>query len=249
MQQSRNIESTDSRLAGGSNQNGSGENVAELFKYYSQFNSRNRIYTPIQLSRISARGLYTRHKKAFDSLYSFFQEHGLDINRYIEFFAKEQMHTERDIDKWLFTKQSISDYMAKLQIAVKKKKIYAWFNKSVSNIVNMCIECDYMSGKDCILDLVRQKRLAQEFISGRISKYFFAAMPNFKNLIPKLDYFSKLEFSELYDKFDIYNTEINDVFMQYKNRTVNPLEIVDIELAKRKSNTKGKNENLFDPSL
>ena len=248
MQRSRNIASIGSRLAEIKSCK-DGEKAAELFKYYSQFNPRVRIYAPVQLNRISARGLYMRHKKAFDDLYAFFSTHGLDVGRYIEFFAKDRAYLEEDIDKWLFSKQSISDYMAKLQLVDKKKKIYAWFNKSVSNIVNMCIEGDYMSGKDCILDLVRQKRLAQEFMAGRISKYFFAAMPNFKSLIPKLDYFSKLEFSELYDKFDIYNTEINDVFIQYRNRTVNPLDIVDIELAKRKSNTRGKNENLFDPSL
>jgi hypothetical protein len=248
MQQSRNIANTGSRLAD-VKQNDNGENAARLFKYYSQFNPRNCIYAPIQLNRVSAHGLYIRHKKAFDDLYTFFSAHSLDIGRYVEFFAKEQMRPEEDIDKWLFSKQSISDYMAKLQLADKKKKIYTWFNKSVTNIVNMCIECDYMSGKDCILDLVRQKRLAQEFMTGRISKYFFAAMPNFKSLIPKLDHFSKLEFSELYDKFDIYNTEINDVFIQYRNRTVNPLDIVDVELAKRKSSMRGKNEDLFDSSL
>ena len=226
-----------------------GERLAELFKYYRQFSMSNFSCTPVQLNRISARGLYMQHKKAFDDLCSFFVSPGLDPRRYMEFFAKDQKRREDDIDRWLFSKQSISDYMAKLQLFEKKRKIYEWFNKSVANIVDMCIDCDYMSGKDCILDLIRQKRLAQEFMSGRISKYFFAAMPNFKNLIPKLDHFAKLEFAELYDKFDIYNTEINDAFIWYRNRTVNPLDIVDIELAKKKANRHGKDLDLFDSSL
>lgn len=226
-----------------------GEKLAELFKYYKQFENQDFRRMPIQLNRISAHGLYARHKKAFDDLYLFFEAHGLNVERYMEFFAKDQNRQEKDIDNWLFSRQSISDYMAKLQLINKKKKIYAWFNKSVSNIVDMCIAGDYMSAKDCLLDLMRQKRLAQEFMSGRISKYFFAAMPNFKNIISKLDHFARLEFSELYDKFDIYNTEINDVFRQYRNRTVNPLDIVDIELAKKKSGMRKRNEDLFDPSL
>lgn len=248
MLQTGNTASTDSRTSENVQSNG-GERTAELFKYYRQFENSSFERTPVKLNRISARGLYLRHKKQFDDLYGFFVAHGLDLKRYIEFFVKERKRSEEDIDCWLFSRQSISDYMAKLQLADKKRKIYSWFSKSVSNIVDMCMKYDYMSGKDCLLDLMRQKRLAQEFMSGRISKYFFAAMPNFKNLIPKLDYFARLEFSELYDKFDIYNTEINDVFIQYRNRTVNPLDIVDIELAKRKSEKRGKNEDLFDPSL
>ena len=213
-----------------------GEGLARLFKYYrlKKDPSRNQ-NRAITLGRVSAKAFYDEHRKAFDMTSNFFTSHRIDARPYIRFFVFDLAKTGRDIDTELYSRHSLSEYASKLQVAEKREKIYKWFMKSVDNIVDICIKNDYMSSKDCILALIRKNRLAQEYVSGRISKYFFAAMPNFRNIISKLDHFAKAEFSELYDKFDIYNTEINSAFLKYRNRVVNPLEVADCELIRRKA--------------
>lgn len=229
----------------------SGEYLARLFKYCRQARQASSDRIRIPFNRVSAKSFYSEHRKAFDDTAAFFSSHGLDAKPYIEFFVNDLSANGYDIDEKLYSKRTISEYATKLQAAEKRKKIYGWFMKSVSNIVDMCIEYDYASGNDCILALIRSKRLAGEFVSGRISKYFLAALPSFRSVIPKLDHFAKAEFAELYDKFDIYNTEINDTFLRYRNRTANPFETVDRELAKRKRVRRSEKPqtDLFDPDL
>lgn len=226
-----------------------GEDLARLFKYYRQLKDPGRNFSAISPNRVSARSFYAEHRKAFDAVSGFFASHGMDAARYVKFFVTELGKTGGDIDGSLFSRKSLLDYAAALQKSEKMAKVWAWFQKSVANIVDMCLKCDYMSGKDCVLSLIRSKRIAQEYVSGRISRYFFAAMPNFRNVIPKLDHFARAEFAELYDKFDIYNTEINNVFITYRNRTVNPLSIVDAELVKRRRSAAKSENMLFDPHL
>ena len=38
---------------------------------------------------------------------------------------------------------------------------------------------------------------------------------------------SKAEFKEVYDRFDIYNTEINEAFLMLKQCKANPLKMTD----------------------
>jgi hypothetical protein len=64
-------------------------------------------------------------------------------------------------------------------------------------------------------------------ISGEISMYFFAAIPNFKKAIPKLDYFSRQELKLLEEHFNIYHSEVNKAFLQEKNTYINPIDFTD----------------------
>lgn len=213
----------------------SGEGLARLFKYRRILKDSSLSSYGVSLGRVSAKSFYEKHKKAFDDTSSFFLSHGLDARPYIRFFVDDLCKNAYDIDGSLYSRQCIRQYADKLQAAEKRRKVYSWIMKSVSNLADMCVNEGHVSGKDCVLSLIRRKRVAAEFVGGRVSKYFFAAMPGFRDVIPTLDHFSKAEFAELYDKFDIYNTEANEAFLAVRNRTVNPLRLVDEELARRKA--------------
>lgn len=233
----------------------SGEGLARLFKYLRLRKDPSPGQTgSVPLGRVSAKAFYQGHRKAFDAVSLFFSTHGLDARPYIRFFVCDLAKTGRDVDECLYSRSALSGYAAKLQAAEKREKVYSWIAKSVRNVADMCAAEGYVTGRDCVLALIRSKRLAQEYVAGRISKYFLAAIPSFRDVIPKLDHFARAEFADLLDKFDIYNTEANAACLARRNRVANPLDMVDRELRRRRKavsavRSNDEDEDLFDPNL
>ena len=109
----------------------------------------------------------------------------------------------------------------------RKVKIYGWFMKSINNIALDCIDLGFLSSKDYLREMIVQRKLAGYYLTGKISKYWFAGIPSFKKVIAFLDELSRDEFHDRFEKFDISNTEINKATMKMKNCTVNPIKMTD----------------------
>ena len=122
--------------------------------------------------------------------------------------------------------------------------------KSARNVAKLSAEGGYASAKDFVLAAIRDRRLAQLYVGGVVSKYFLAAIPGFRGVIPKLDHFAKLEFADLLDRFDLYNSEVNEALLAVRKRVANPFKIADEELEKEKAKAAPRRDaGLFDDSL
>lgn len=203
-----------------------GLQAAQHFKYYMQF-KQSYIVDKVELRRIAAKSLYCKYKKHFDKLVEIFSKHELDVAAYIKFYVLSYQKSERDIRDSLLSMKTVDAFIDYLKTIEKKQQIYKWFEKSVENISSDCISMEFFSTKDYIRELVASKKLAQYYLTGKISKYWLAAIPTFKKVIDHLDDMSKAEFKEVYDRFDIYNTEINEAFLMLKQCKANPLKITD----------------------
>ena len=102
--------------------------------------------------------------------------------------------------------------------------------KSVKNIVDECLELNIMSTKDYFRYIIKSNKLAGYFVTGKISAYYLAAIPNFRKIIDSLDLVSKAEFRRLYNRYDKYHSDINEVFLEMKNIKINPIKYTDSEL-------------------
>ena len=134
---------------------------------------------------------------------------------------------EKDIKEFFLAEQTIKKFIWGLEIVEQKKKVYKWFLKSAENIAQDCIDSGFTSSKDYLRDLISSKRLANYYLTGKISKYWLSGIPTFKKIITKLDQLSQDEFHEIYERFDLYNTEINEAFLQEKQCKVNPIRYTD----------------------
>jgi len=206
-----------------------GERLAAAFKRAAAASRPG--YTMPPLSRTSAVSLYRRHKAAFDDVAEFFGSRGLSAEGYAGFFVGELGKTEDDLDGMFYSRWAIGKYADRLAAAEKRRKVYGWYEKSVKNVAAIAAERGFMSGRDCVMALAREGRLAALLAAGVVSKYFLAAIPNFRDLAPTLDHFSKCELAELLDRYDMYNTEVNEAVLRCRNRVANPLAAVDAELA------------------
>ena len=80
--------------------------------------------------------------------------------------------------------------------------------------------------------LVDNNKIGTYVLAGKISMHYLAAIPSFNKVIEHLDYFSKLELTQLNDHFEIYHSEINEAFLAKKKKMVNPIKLTDLAILK-----------------
>lgn len=179
------------------------------------------------MRRVAWKSLYHKHQKQFDKLVEVFQKYDIDVFKYIEFFVKHQKKSERNINDELLCMKSIESFEEHLKVEEKRKKAFKWFMKSVENISSDCVALNILTTKDYIRYLIQTRKIGNCYLTGKISRYWFAAIPSFRKLASKIDHLSRDELADVFNMFDIYNSEINEAFLLMKNCKANPIKVTD----------------------
>lgn len=200
--------------------------IAQFLKYKLQYKN-SKIENAIPLHMIKAKAFQQKYHVQIAKLRKIVETfENFDVYKYLSFFVDNIYKNDLDIKKLVST-YNFSQYKNYLEYLEKQERIYGYFMKSVKNIVNDCKQLQIFSAKDYLRYLIQNKKLSQYYISGRISCYFFAAIPKFKMLIDRLDPLTKNDFRELYNMYEMYNAEIVKVFLKKTNKKINPLDIVN----------------------
>lgn len=203
-----------------------GYSIACIWKWARQFKNAT-IKKPLKLEFITAKTIYKQHQNSFDKVAEAFSKSNSSPKEYVYFVAVNKNVKTNEVDNFLASSRMLLEFETWKNSIAKKKKIYSWFMKSVNNIVDACIENNLFTTKDLIRSLIESKKLGNWYASGKISKYYFAAIPNFWKIIPKLDHFSRLELKPIADRYDLYNSEVNEAFLHLKKFKVNPIALTD----------------------
>ena len=205
--------------------------IAQYLKFRLQ-DKNPHIENTIPLRVIKAKSFYQKNKKQIDNIIQIQTKYNnFNIYKYIDFFVDEIYNFKDQLSNF-YDKYSLIKYRDYLNYEKKQDRIYSYFLKSIKNIVNDCKQLNIFSAKDYLRYLINNKKLSQYYISGKISCYFFAAIPKFKLLIEKLDKFERNDLNDIYTKYEMYNTEIVKIFMKKTNKKVNPLDLIDQLLKK-----------------
>lgn len=114
-----------------------------------------------------------------------------------------------------------------LQHRAKVERAWKLFQKSARSLASMCVAASCYCSRDYFRELLLKKKLPAEYVSGRLSVYFFAAIPGFKKAIPKLDSIARGDFTKLYSQFELYSSEINEACLLKTGQKLRPFEITD----------------------
>ena len=210
-----------------------GEYVAKLFKYYRrQQNPYVAKDLPIKL--IKCKSFYNANKEIFDNFAYTALKCNFNVEPYIKYCVKCGMN-ESTLEAFLASTTMIDKYLVHVKKVTTRRKIYKWFIKSAKNIAKQSIQQGFFTTKDFLRMLIETKQIGNYIITGQISLYFFAAIPNFKKAIAKLDYFSQQELKLLDMHFDIYHSEVNKAFLQERNMYINPIDFTDKMILKMRS--------------
>lgn len=200
--------------------------AAQYFKYCMQFDL-SYITHKVDFRRVAAKSFYAKHQKQFDALVDVFKKNEIDPLKYIEFFVRKYGKTERDIKDKLLSMQSVNMYVNYLQEQKKLDKVFQWFIKSAENISDACIENDCLSTTEYLRKMIQQQKLAFSYVSGQISGYWLAGIPTFRKLFSKMSNMQQTAMIDVFNNFEIYNSEINEAFLKNRHCKVNPIAFTD----------------------
>jgi len=200
-----------------------GEYIARYLKYFLQLKNPYVVYK-LPVDKVSPKNIYAKYKAKFDLLATICNKYDIDSTRYLDFFVNKFNKFEKDIDVYLVSLDTINKYVESLQISELHNRIYNNFLRSVDNIVDDCIKLNFNSVVDYLRYLISSRKIASYYAAGRISIYYFAAIPKFKNVIEKLDNISRDEFHMLYERYDKYHYDVNEAFLKLKNIKINPIK-------------------------
>ena len=227
-----------------------GYSAARAYKYYCQF-SNSKISYAIPERRVAARAMYKHHKDVFDRCIAFFLKYGLDVRKFIKFMANDVRLHDSEIDSKFMSKWSLNRFAEMLASDENNIKVYNWYMKSVKMLATACLDSECVSAVDFIRKLIREKKLASWVVCGKISAYYLAAIPDFPNIVQKLDSISRDELSFISSRYDMYNTAVNKATLAFENRRANPIKSTD-EMVEKLRSERRKNSiknDLFDSSL
>ena len=211
-----------------------GQYAAKYFKYKMQF-KLGYITQKLDFNRVFAKSFYCKYKKHFDRLVKVTDECNVDVLQYIAFFVDDYGKLDRDIPEKLCDPAIFNAYISHVKSQKKLHGIYDVVLRSAQNIARDCVELRCPSAKEYVLQMFKHKNLAAYYLTGKISRYWFAAIPSFKKLIFKLDQMSREEFHDVESMFDIYSKDVNDAFVMMTSRKVNVFHLTDELISKMRA--------------
>ena len=196
--------------------------LAKLFKYLAQRNNPYVRYRE-KFDDISFKSYYRTHKDAIDRLYSILAKYRIDAPTFLRFTLK---HTRIYTPELMLRPGLFLEYAKRKEERNRLEKIYSYFQKSVDNVAKTCVERD-ITAKEFVKELIVKNRLAYEFISGRMSKYFIASIQNFKKIYELLDEMNKSELRIIYNAADELNAMLQDACLMKTGSTARPMASVE----------------------
>lgn len=195
--------------------------LAHLFKFISQEHNPH-IVRKIPFESIKFKKYYADHHKAIDKLHFLLVKYNINTSDFLKYTlnATKIYSPELILNAELFRR-----YANHLERNKKYNEIHEKYMKTVNFIANLCVEKN-ITPKEYIRQLVLENRLAYEYISGRISKYFIASIQNFKDLYSFLDSLNKDELRIIYNAADELRVMVNEAFLFTEGKTITPLEAI-----------------------
>ena len=207
------------------NQNLDGLSIAKMLKFYMTKKSDSFAYKKTY-SKKGVLSFYSKHEDMFNKAAELFRKHNVDAQAYAKWLVFKNGINESNIDNFM-SKLMLSRYAEHLEIKQKRAKIYKQFIQTVDNIVEDCLNNGFNTVADYFIWLIDSKKLSAYYVSGKLSDYYLASIPTFKKIINKLDDFQKVDFKELYDRFESYNIAATEAILQEKNIKINPIKFTN----------------------
>lgn len=198
------------------------EVLARYISYYSQIFKNKKHMTPFNGLRIKSE--YTRRKKKYERLFKVCKKYNVTIPDFIRYSV--MIDGRKTVDALLNVESFVKYANHKLRQA-RYSDIVKFYTKSANNIADMCIEMGISNAAECLRRIISDNRLAYEYVSGRISKYFIATIGNFEEIYEKMDGQSKEELCIIRDVANELRRDVNDAFMVKDGNPIQPVSFTN----------------------
>ena len=205
-----------------------------MFRFLSQGNNPY-VRRKVKFEDVKYRSFYSAHKADFDKLHFILSKYGVDRDEFLRFaLGRTNVYTPRLVlNANLF--REFANYRAG---EARYADIYRNYMKSVNNVAEMCIEGD-TTPRNLLSSVFHENRMAYEYVSGRISKYYIASIQNFRKIYPELDSLNRDELRIIYDAADELRTMADEAMVKMAGRHAKPVsdaEAAIVELTNKTTN-------------
>lgn len=207
------------------------QDIARYFIFLQK--EQNLNFGSIKFKNISAKAIFNKYKNIFINFFDIAKKYDINIKGYINFYIYKLQKNEYSIGTDFLNINTLNMYCEYLKISEEYKKIYGYFLKSVNNIVDVCIENNYRDAREYLKRLILKNKLAEKVISGEISIYYLATIPNIDSLIKKMNSCNRNELEILLTRKDKLNKDVQDAFMSIRNKQVKPIDFTNNVLFKK----------------
>ena len=203
-----------------------GQKLARLIKFYYQPYEPRRNVT-LDLCHVPFKTFYQQNKDLLDKAAKIFQKYQLNEDTVIKYLISKKKMTPYNVSTHLLNSLFIEDFIIKCHIQQKEKHTVEKFLQTAEYISDQCVELGYVTTADYLKHLIRNRKLASYYVSGKISKYFLTTIPKFPKIVSKLDGISKDEFQQLVERYDMYKSDVRTAMMHQINKVLSPLRYTD----------------------
>ena len=192
--------------------------LARTFKFLAQENNPH-VKFKVSIGNVKFRNFYEKHKAAIDKLHFLTRKYYIDPRDFIEY---SQKITKFYTPELIITPDVFKEYAVNLYTNKQYETIYRAYSKTVENISRTCVD-NGIRPKEFLSEEFRKNRIAYDFISGRISKYFLVTIKDFKKIYEKLDQMNKDELRIIYDATDELKVMANEALVKKTGRYPTPI--------------------------
>jgi len=207
------------------------ETIASYWKYFCQLKN-DSVVRKLMLKDVRYVTEYKKYKKYFDTFCKIAIKYRISYVKYINYCINDlRIQTPKD----LLSVKNLKSFAEYLNSKDYYYGIYKNYLKSANNVADSCIKYGYSSSSQYISDLIKKNLIAEEFITGRISRYYIATIQNFKKIYNFLDNINRDELHIIYDVCENLNQDVQDAFLMFKSQQVRPICFTDALIKEKKT--------------
>lgn len=163
---------------------------------------------------------YQKFRKSFDNLAKIVEKYNINGAKYVNFCVHDRCVIDPSC---LLDANNIWFYGQELLKDEEYHKIYDLYRKSASNVAEDCLRFGYDNVVCYLRFLIENDKIAEQYISGRMSRYYIASFPNFDKLYEKMGRNSRAELDIISKTHNELNKDVQDAFLKLKNCHVSPV--------------------------
>lgn len=182
---------------------------------------------------IRSSSTYQKYRKCFDNLAKIVEKYNINAAKYINFCVHDRCVSD---PSGLLDSKNMWFYGQDLMKDEEYTKIYNLYRKSANNVAEDCLRFGYDNVVQYLKFLIENDKIAEQYISGRMSRYYIASFSNFDKLYDKMGRNSKAELEIISKTHDELNKDVQDAFLKLRNCHVSPVrfatEILNMKVGK-----------------
>ena len=192
--------------------------LARLFKFLTQDNNPH-VRFKASIDDIKFKKFYENHKKGIDKLHFILTKYGIDPERFITFsLSKAKVY----VPELIIKSDMFKMYADHVYMEEKYSQICSSYMKSVDFVARKSLELR-IAPTSFISSEFARNRIAYDYISGMVSKYFIVSIQNFSELYETLDSLNRDELRIIYGATDELRTMANEAVFKETGRYPRPI--------------------------